>query len=135
MSELCTAPARSPTPWYLHPYFAAALTALGAFATSWALRHLDPQGVLRWVAALLAVPPSAFLVYTFVRWIRGLDELQHRIVFEAVGIAFVTSILAAIALEGLQKAGILTRFRWEDAWMAMVFLYVAGYAWARRRYR
>jgi len=123
------------TPWWLHPYFATALTVLGAITSSWTLRHLDPHGPARVAAALLAVPPSAFLVYTFVRWIRGLDELEHRIVFEAVAIAFVLSILGAIALEGLQKAGLVAGFRWEEAWEAMVFLYVAAYAWARRRYR
>jgi hypothetical protein len=85
---------------------------------------------------LLAVPPSAFLVWTFVRWIRGLDELEHRIVFQAVSFAFVTALLMMIGMEGLEKAGVLpAAVGWESAWQGMVFLYVAGYVWARRRYR
>jgi hypothetical protein len=47
----------------------------------------------------------------------------------------VTAIVAMIGMEGLQKAGVLTKVGWESAWEGMVFLYVAGYAWARRRYR
>lgn len=132
---MCDEPySRVPMPWYLHPYFAAALAAGGALLSSLILERLDPAGPLRVAAALLAVPPSAFLVWTFVRWIRGLDELEHRIVSQAVSFAFVVSILLMIALEGLDKSGVLTGVGWENAWAAMVFLYIAGYAWARRRY-
>ena len=125
---------RVPVPWYLHPYFAALLAAGAVLASAFILRRLDPTGPLRIVAALLAVPPSAFGVWTFVRWIRGLDELEHRIVSRAVSFAFVASILGMIALEGLDKAGVLTGVRWETGWAAMLFLYVAEYLWARRRY-
>lgn len=122
-------------PWYVHPYFAALLSAAGTILSSFILKRTDTGGALRVAVALIAVPPSAFLVWTFVRWIRGLDELEHRIVFQAVSFAFVTAILAMIGLEGLQKAGLLTGLGWESAWEGMVFLYAAGYAWARRRYR
>ncbi|HEX6746882.1 MAG TPA: hypothetical protein VF092_06255 [Longimicrobium sp.] len=131
-TDACAAPRM---PWYVHPYFAAVLTAGGAILSSLILKRLEPSGVLRVAAALLAVPPSAFLLWTFVRWIRGLDELHHRIVFEAVAVAFVLSVLGAITIEGLQKGGYLGGFRMEDAWEAMVFFYVAAYAWASRRYR
>jgi hypothetical protein len=135
MSEMCLPDTPRPTPWYLHPYFGAVLSAAGAVASSLVLKHLDPQGPLRVAAALLALPPSAFLVYTFVRWIRALDELQRRIVSEAVCIAFVVSLLGGIALDGLQEGGYLTGAHWEAAWMAMVFLYVAAYWHTSRRYR
>lgn len=135
MSEMCLPDTPHPTPWYLHPYFGAVLAGGGAIASSLALRHLDPQGPLRVAAALLALPPSAFLVYTFVRWIRSLDELQRRIVSEAVAIAFVVSLLAGIALDGLQEGGYFTAAQWEAGWMAMVFLYVSAYWYTSRRYR
>ncbi|HYJ80299.1 MAG TPA: hypothetical protein VEW03_11880 [Longimicrobiaceae bacterium] len=135
MPEMCLPETPRPTPWYLHPYFGAALSAGGAIASSLALRHLGLQGPLRVAAALLSVPPSAFLVYTFVRWIRSLDELQRRIVSEAVAIAFVLSLLAGIALDGLQEGGYLSTAKWEEAWMVMVFLYVCAYWHTSRRYR
>ncbi len=122
-------------PWYRHPYFAVALVGVGAFGSSLTLRFLRPEGVLRVAAALLTLPPAAFMVYCFFRWIRGLDELHHRMVFEAVSFAFVVSILAAVALEGLQKAGYDASIRWEDAWAIMMMLYAVGYAIAHRRYR
>jgi len=131
-SNACDAPH---IPWYVHPYFAAALSAGGTILSSLILKRLDPSGVLRIAAALLAVPPTAFLAWTFVRWIRGLDELQHRIVFEAVAAAFILSILAAVALEGLQRAGYVAGVRPEDGWVGMVALYGATYLWAARRYR
>ena len=123
------------TPWYVHPYFAALLSAGGTILSSLILKRMDPGGALRVAVGLLAVPPSAFLVWTFVHWIRRLDELEHRIVFQAVSFAFVTAILAMIGMEGLEKAGVLRGVGWESAWEGMVFLYAAGYAWARRRYR
>lgn len=122
-------------PWYVHPYFAALLSACGVILSSLILKRTDTGGAVRVGVALIAVPPSVFLVWTFVRWIRQLDEMEHRIVFQAVSFAFVTAILAMIGLEGLQKAGLLGGFGWESAWEGMVFLYAAGYAWARRRYR
>jgi hypothetical protein len=125
---------RVPTPWYVHPYFAALLSAAGAIASSLILKRADPHGAARVAAGLLAVPPSAFLVWTFVRWIRGLDELEHRIVFHAVSFAFVTAILLMIGLEGLEKASVLHDVGWESAWEGMVFLYALGYVVARRRY-
>jgi hypothetical protein len=119
----------------VHPYFAAVLSAGGIILSSFALKRMEPTGALRVAAALLAVPPSAFLVWTFVRWVRGLDELEHRIVSQAVSFAFVAAILAMIAMEGLEKAGVLPHVGWEVAWEGVVALYAAGYAWARRRYR
>ena len=133
MSDACLR--RAPIPWYVHPYFAALLSASGAIVSSLILKHMAPAGALRVAVGLLAVPPSAFMVWTFVRWIRGLDELEHRIVFEAVSFAFVTAILAMIGMQGLDRAGVLPDVGWEVAWEGMAFLYVTGYAWARRRYR
>ena len=122
-------------PWYVHPYFAALLSAGGVIVSSLVLKRMEPVGAMRVAAGLLAVPPSAFMVWTFVRWIRGLDELEHRIQFQAVSFAFLTAIVAMIGLEGLDRAGVLPDLGWESAWEGMVFLYAAGYAWARRRYR
>jgi hypothetical protein len=124
-----------PIPWYVHPYFAALLSGSGVVATSLILKYLEPAGALRVAVGLLAVPPAAFMVWTFVRWIRGLDELEHRIVFQAVSFAFVTALLAMIGLQGLEKAGALPAVGWEAAWQGMVSLYAIGYLWARRRYR
>ncbi len=131
-ADACAGP---PTPWYVHPYFAAVLSAGGAILSSLILKRLEPTGALRVAVGLLGVPPSAFLVWTFVRWIRGLDEMEHRIVSQAVSFAFLAAILGMIGMEGMEKAGVLTGVGWESAWEGMVFLYVIGYVWARRRYR
>jgi len=122
-------------PWYVHPYFAALLSAGGVILSSLILKRLEPAGLVRIAVALMAVPPSAFMVWTFVRWVRELDELEHHIVFQAVSFAFVTAIVAMIGLEGLEKAQVLPKVGWDTAWVGMVFLYVTGYMWARRRYR
>jgi hypothetical protein len=43
--------------------------------------------------------------------------------------------LAMIGMAGLERAGVLPEVGWEIAWEGMAILYVAGYVWARRRYR
>jgi hypothetical protein len=128
-------PCKVSAPWYVHPYFAALLSAGAVILSALILKRMEPAGALRVAVGLLAVPPSAFLVWTFVRWIRGLDELEHRIVFQAVSFAFVAAIVGMIGMEGLQRAGLLLGVGWESAWEGMVFLYAIGYLWARRRYR
>lgn len=133
MSEV--SPCRVRMPWYVHPHFAALLSAGGVILSTLILKRLDPQGLPRVAAALLAVPPSAYWVWTSVRWIRGLDELEHRIVFQAVSFAFATSIVVMIGLKGLDQAGVVTGVGWDAGWVGMFALYTAGYAWARRRYR
>jgi hypothetical protein len=139
MSDAAETPDLSPckisVPWYVHPYFAALLSAGAVVLSSLILKHLDPQGAVRVAVGLLAVPPSTFLVWTFVRWIRGLDEMEHAIVFQAVSFAFVSAIVLMIGLEGLDRAGVLPDLGWESAWEGMVFLYAIGHVWARRRYR
>lgn len=133
MSDL--SPCRARPPWHVHPYFAALLSGGAVIVSSLILKRANPQGVTRVAVGLLGVPPSMFMVWTFVRWIRGLDELEHHIVFQAVSFAFVTAILAMIGMEGLERAGVLPFVGWDVAWTGMVFLYAAGYGWARRRYR
>jgi hypothetical protein len=128
-------PCRVRVPWYVHPYFAALLSAAGVIVSSLILKRMDPQGALRVAVGLLSVPPSAFMVWTFVRWIRGLDELEHRIVFHAVSFAFVTATVAMMGLEGLEKARVLPHVGWDSGWAGMAFLYAIGNVWARRRYR
>ena len=54
--------------------------------------------------AILLLVPAAILIWTFVRSIRRADELQRKILFEALAIAFVVQFATAIVyafLEGL----------------------------------
>lgn len=56
--------------------------------------------------AIFALTPAALLIWAFVRQIRRADELQRRILFEALTVAFVVQFAAAIVYAFLESAGV-----------------------------
>ena len=88
----------------------------------------------RIVAALLPLAPAAILIRSYVHMIRRADELQRRIVYEALAFAYVItlSIVAVGAL--LERAG-TPKMSW--LWIAgvLIFSWSIGLLAASRRYR
>ena len=56
--------------------------------------------------AILALTPAALLIWAFVRQVRRADELQRRILFEALAISFVVEFAAAIVYAFLEGLGV-----------------------------
>jgi len=56
--------------------------------------------------AIFALAPAAVLVWAFVRQVRGADELQRQILFEALAISFVVEFAVAIVYALLEGLGI-----------------------------
>ena len=88
----------------------------------------------RFATVLLPLLPAGVLVWSYVRMFRRADELQRRIVYEALGIAYVTTLSVALAGGFLQSAG-LPKLGW--VWIAgvLVVSWTVGVAIANRRYR
>ena len=124
---------RSPSIW-LHPYFAATVSAGSSILSSWLLRHAGLSSGWRLVVALLAVPPSIYLMFCMFRWVRSLDELQRRIQAEALALAFTGAMLLALTVQYLQKAGYAMWIDWDFAWGAMIGLYLTSMLVVSRRY-
>ena len=98
----------------------------------WMLRgHVHTP--LGYAIAFLPVIPSAFAMWAFVRFFRGLDELQRRIQFEAVAFSFLATCLITLTWAFQQNAG-LPRF--DVSWVAplLILLWSLGLAIAKRRY-
>jgi hypothetical protein len=89
--------------------------------------------VLGYCIAFLPIIPSAFALIAFLRYFRGLDELQRRIQLEAVAFSFLATCLITLTWAFLQNAG-LPRF--DVSWVAplLIALWGIGAAIARRRY-
>ncbi|MDQ2970934.1 MAG: hypothetical protein M3R62_02115 [Acidobacteriota bacterium] len=88
----------------------------------------------RVAAAILPLIPAALFVWSNVRMIRRADELQRRIVYEALAFAYIVTLSAALLGAALQSAGLP---RWNWIWIAgvLVFSWSLGLVIARRRYR
>jgi len=89
--------------------------------------------VLGCVIALLPIIPSVFAMWAFLRFFRGLDELQRRIQLEAVAFSFLATCLITLTWAFQQNAG-LPRF--DVSWVAplLIALWGVGVGIARRRY-
>jgi uncharacterized membrane protein len=102
-----------------------------ALASQWLTKHQTLSFRLR---LLLAVIPGALYLISLVRGIRGLDELERRIHFEAAAIAYVSGALLTLVFGGLERTGIY-QARWSDIGNPLLFLWALGYVLAVRRYR
>jgi hypothetical protein len=86
---------------------------------------------LGYCIAFLPIIPSA--LWAFMRMFRGLDELQRKIQFEAVGFSFLATCLITLTWAFQQNAG-LPRF--DVSWVAplLILLWSLGLGIAKRRY-
>ncbi len=100
----CARPAKRP-PWIAHPLLAALLWAATSIGASYSLRGFSFGASAR--LALATVPMAGFLyfVWSQVVWFSQSDELQQRIQLTVWVHAFVCSMMGAIGLHYLQKAG------------------------------
>lgn len=89
--------------------------------------------LLGYALAFLPIIPSAFALWAFMRYFRGLDELQRRIQLEAVAFSFLATCFITLTWAFQQNAG-LPRF--DVSWVAplLILLWGVGLGIARRRY-
>ncbi len=118
-------------------YLREFLTAMAAYSVMvplsiWMLRGHE-HTPLGYGIAFLPIIPSAFAMWAFLRFFRGLDELQRRIQLEAVAFSFLATCLITLTWAFQQNAG-LPRF--DVVWVAplLILLWSLGLAVAKRRY-
>src|SRR5688572_32347302 len=102
----------------------------------WLLDVVDGQA-LRMAVALLPTPVFAWFLWTWVRGVARMDELERRIELEALAFAFPVSIVA-LATVGLLDVAITldsNDFSLRNVWLMMPMLYYIGLWRAQRRYR
>jgi hypothetical protein len=75
-----------------------------------------------------------FFVVALVRAVQKMDELQRRIFFEAVSIAFVATLTLSLVLAGLDSAGIY-HASYDDLGTPMLALWAVAYIFSSWRYR
>lgn len=115
--------------------WALSQAAMMAFLYLFSLDEKFPKGSpWRFAMVLLPLLPAGVLVWSYIRMFRRADELQRRIVYEALAGAFVAALSVTLAGAFLQSAGLPT-FGW--IWIAgvLVVSWTVGLVLASRRYR
>ena len=113
----------------------ALLAAAGTVALAFVARGLEKGSAPRFALAAAQAVLMAAVIGGSVLVIRGLDELQQRIHYEALALSFAATGAFVTGYAFLEKAG-LPRVSWGLwAWPLMVALWMAGLLIVRRRYR
>lgn len=115
---------------------ASLLFMLAYVAASVLPRWLNLSTPLSVGLAVVAALVFAYFIFTEVRIIRTMDEMQQRIQLEALAIAYPASILFVMLLGLLERVIELpkTDFSYRHIWPLMFFFYFLGLVIARRRY-
>lgn len=116
------------------PLFLWAMALLATeLAVQWLLEHRTLSPRLR-LLTLLPLLPMTFFVLALVRVIRRMDELQKRICFEAVAIAFVLTLVLNFLFRSLARAGVVAG-TWDDVGEYMMILWGGAYLFTTWKYR
>ena len=88
--------------------------------------------------ALSFVPTPVFVLFlwSFIRAVRGADELERRIQLEALAVAFPLGLLLLTTLGLVQRAVALNMEDWSynHVWPMFAVFYLLGLMLARRRF-
>ena len=91
-----------------------------------------------WLRITVALLPILFFIafiWAELRWIRSMDECHRAVMLESLAIAFPLAIVIAVAIESLQKAGLLLGMTIGNTWPWMALTWVPGLWIAQRRYK
>jgi hypothetical protein len=120
-----------------------AILAIGlAIGVRWGVRQPWLQdGAVRGMAALLPLIPSYLYARRLIRWTNGQDEMQRRILQEALVFAAMWTVFLRMAMDlftalfGETPFGLRSGLGVEGTFGAMCVLYIIGCALANRRYQ
>jgi Na+/proline symporter len=86
--------------------------------------------------ALVLIPllPAAFTIWSFVAMVRNTDELQRRILYQALSVGFVVTFVATLAYSVLEDLGLphVSAVWW---WATLALSWITGLAIFSRRYQ
>ena len=115
--------------------FSAALLCY-AIVVVGSIKLLGSYGETAWryPLALSPVLPASAALVAFLRFFRGVDEMEQRMHLESLAFAFGASALATFAYGFLEGAG-FPHLNWTFVWPVMAMCWGVGNVLARNRYR
>ena len=95
-----------------------------------------PSSLARVAIALLPTPFFVYYLWTWMKGVGEMDELERRIELEALGFAFPAAIVFLMTIGLLDLAITLNPDDWSlhHVWLMMPLFYYAGLFRAKRRY-
>ena len=84
--------------------------------------------------AITPVLPCLLFVRAFVLLIESMDELQKRIILQALAFAFAGTVVLTLTYGFLENVGI-PHANWVWVWPLMGTLFIVGTLMAKRQYR
>ena len=93
-----------------------------------------PDAPWRFPLALLPMAPFIYGLLSYVRYLRSVDELQQRIMLEALAIAFGATAAITFAYGFLESVG-LPHANWLFVWAVMGVAWLLAIEYAKRRYQ
>ncbi len=117
---------------YWGAFFAAALAFASFFRFDAA--PLAAGTALEKPLALLPLLPAGIAIASFLAMVRNADELQTRILYEALALGFVVTFVATLVYAVLEDLGLphVSAVYW---WITLVLSWGVGFAISARRYR
>ena len=96
-----------------------------------------PSSAARVAIALLPTPFFIYYLWTWMKGVSEMDELQRRIELEALGFAFPAAVVFLMTIGLLDLAVTLNPDDWSlhHVWLMMPLFYYAGLWRAKRRYQ
>ena len=100
------------------------------------IKLLASYGDTGWRYPLVLAPilPAVAALIAFVRFFRGVDEMEQRMQLESLAFAFGASALTTFAYGFLEGAG-FPHLNWTFVWPIMGTFWGVGNVLARNRYR
>lgn len=113
-----------------------AVFVIAYFAARAGLERVEPGTTRALAIALAPVPVFAWLVWSFARGVRSMDELGRRIQLEALALAFPVALVVVFAAGLLELGGFEGRGNWDlpRLWPLLLLPYWFGLARANKRY-
>ena len=95
-----------------------------------------PSAAARVAIALLPTPFFIYYLWTWMKGVSEMDELQRRIELEALGFAFPAAVVFLMTIGLLDLAVTLNPDDWSlhHVWLMLPLLYYVGLFRAKRRY-
>jgi len=96
-----------------------------------------PSAPLRVAIALLPTPFFIYYLWTWMKGVSEMDELQRRIELEALGFAFPAAVVFLMTIGLLDLAVTLNPDDWSlhHVWLMLPLFYYAGLWRAKKRYQ
>ena len=119
---------------YIRPLLVPMVFYIGLLAVAvWQAPKMEPS-IWRYLVALLPMIPGLFLAFGVVRATSKIDEMERRIILEAVAFSFIFTLILLLSFGLLGLVGVAQPSSINIGFI-MCMLLVIGKLWGNWRYR